>query len=139
MADTPSLEQHSLVTATIDGVPAGVWDKFDGGEIDSEAKTYREGGQIVATVIPGTPSVSDVTIGRIYRGERDAPFLAYVKNKVGRPIVIAVQALTSAYTPVPGGLETYTGVVKGRKRPTVDSNGNGEAMLEVTATVAMPT
>lgn len=129
-------EQQFAVSVTIDGTPiSGLFDKFEGGEVDSDADVYRAGGMAEPEALPGPVTTGEVTIGRGYRGERDAPLERWLAGKVGRPIVIGRQALNPDKTPVVGGLLTFGGVVKGYATPSHDSQGNAVAMLEITATI----
>ena len=132
------LQEHQFaVSATVDGVPVpGVFDKFEGGEIEADgAETYSAGGMADAEALPGVVKTGEVTIGRGFRGERDAPLKKWLNTKINRPFVIGKQALNPDKSPVVGGLETYRGILSGVTTPEHDSNGTSVTMFELTMTV----
>ena len=129
-------EQMFSVTVTVDDVPIqDPFDKFDGGEIDSNAKTYSAGGMAFPEALAGTPTVGEVTVSRGFRGERDAPLKRWLNGKVGKSIVIGKQALNPDKTPVDDGLETFKGIVKSVTTPTHDSEGDSVTMFAITAVI----
>lgn len=135
-------EHMFAVSAAIGGVPVpGLFDSFDGGEISADgAETYNAGGMAEPEALPGVPKTGDVTIGRGYRGERDAPLKKWLNGMINQPMVVGKQALNPDKTPVPGGLETYRGIFTGATTPTHDSNGTSVTKFELTMTVAgLPT
>ena len=126
----------------MDNVPlSGVWDTFEGGEVEADgAETYNAGGMADAEAIPGVPKTGEVTISRAFRGERDAPLKRWLNGKINRPFVVGKQALNPDKTPVPGGLETFRGILTGVTTPEHDSNGTSVTMFELTMTVhGLPT
>ncbi len=131
-----TLERNFLVTVTVGGSPIGVFDSFDGGDIDSDSSTYSAGGMADPEALPGTVTTGEVTVGRGYRGERDAVLKKYLNTQIGQPIVIGKQPLNPDKSPVPGGLETFRGVVKGVSTPKHDSNGSSVTKFEITATIS---
>lgn len=129
--------QQYSVTVTVDGIPLpGVFDKFDGGEIDSDAVIYMAGGMADPEALPGTPKVGDVTVSRGFRGERDGPLKKWLNGKVGRPIVIGKQPLNPDRSPVAGALEVFSGVMKGVSTPSFDSGGNDVSTFDIVASIS---
>lgn len=114
----------------------GVWDKFDGGEITSDAKLYNAGGMADAEVLTGKPQTDEVKISRGFRTERDAPLKKWLNAKLNQPVIVGKQALNPDKTPVPGGLETFRGILSGIGTPQHDSEGESVTELELTITVA---
>lgn len=133
--------QQWSVSITVDSVPLpGVFDKWDGGEIDSDTVIYMAGGMAEPEALPGTPKVGDVTVSRGFRGERDAPLKKFLNGKVGRSIVLGKQALNPDRSPVAGGLEVFSGVLKGVSTPSFDSGGNDVSTFDIVASISgLPT
>lgn len=130
-------ERQFLVTAAVAGSPLpGAFDTFEGGDIDSDSTTYNAGGMADPEALPGTVTTGEVTIGRGYRGERDAVLKKWLNGQIGQEIVIGKQPLNPDKSPVPGGLETFRGLVKGVSTPKHDSNGTAVTTFEITATIA---
>lgn len=131
-----TLERNFLVTVTVGGNPLGVFDTFDGGDIDSDSSTYSAGGMADPEALPGTITTGEVTVGRGYRGERDGVLKKYLNTQIGQPVVIGKQPLNPDKSPVAGALETFRGVVKGVSTPKHDSNGSSVTTFEITATIS---
>jgi hypothetical protein len=130
-------EQQYAVSVTVAGRPLpGLFDKFDGGEIDSDSTTYSAGGMASPEALPGPVTTGEVTVGRAFRGERDASLKKWLNTQVGQAIVIGKQALNPDKSPVPDGLETFRGIMKGVSTPTHDSNGSAVSTFEITATIS---
>lgn len=129
-------EQHALITCVFDVYGStGVWDRFEGGEIDSETRQYRAGGMAAPEALPGAPTVSDITISRGYRSERDAALERWLVANIGEWATVGKQALDRRAQPIPGGLINFRCVLKGITTPTVDSEGTEVQMLSVVFTV----
>lgn len=130
------------ISAQIAGSPIqGVFDTWDGGEVASNgASTYNAGGMADADVLLGTAQTGEVTVGRGYRGERDAPLEKYLAQNINAPVVFGRQALNPDKSPVTGGLMVFRGYVTGYEGPKVDSNGNNVTTLSIKAMIiGLPT
>lgn len=62
---------QSQITATIAGIPTGVWDSRAGGETTAEVGKRRPGGMAPETARRGRGTTGDVTISRGYGLGRD--------------------------------------------------------------------
>jgi len=113
----------------------GVFDKFDGGEIDSETKTYRPGGMAEAEVLVGLASTGEVKISKGFDAEKDGAMKKWLNSQIGSYAAAIKTPLKSDKSPVIEGQETFTGVVKSVSTPTHDSEGNSVSMIEVTLTI----
>jgi hypothetical protein len=123
------------VTVTLNGVNEGVWDKKDGGEVDSEEFKYNPGGMVPPVSLGGRKNVGNVTLSRLFRLDRDQANLQRYINNVGRgSIVIAQQPLDidgNAY----GAPLIYRGTLKRCTPPTVDSESSSPGMIELEVTI----
>jgi hypothetical protein len=130
-------EQMFSVTVTVDGTPIqDSFDTFDGGDVKTDAKTYKPGGMADAEPLSGTPVTEDVSVGRGYKAERDAPLRKWLIGKLNTEISIGKQALGPDKVPVEGGLETFRGILTGVSTPKFNSEGDSVTMLVLTATIA---
>jgi hypothetical protein len=121
----------SISTAT----SLGVWDKFEGGEIDSETKTYRPGGMADAEVIAGLPATGEVTISKGFNAEKDGVTKKWLNSQIGKYAAAIKTPLKADKTAIKEAQETYVGVIKSVKPSTHDSEGDNVSMIEVTLTV----
>lgn len=113
----------------------GVWDKFEGGEIDSEAKTYRPGGMADAEVLSSLPSVGEVTVSKGFNAERDGATKKWMNSQIGSFAAVVKTPLKPDKSPVIEGQETFVGVLKGLSTPAHDSEGDSVSMIEATVVV----
>lgn len=130
-------EQNYSVTFYVGGTgqttakSLGVWDKFEGGEIDSEAKTYRPGGMADPEVLAALPSVGEVTISKGFQADLDGATKKWLNSQIGQYACAIKTPLKADKKPVIEGQETFTGIVKSVNTPTHDSEGDNVSMLEV--------
>lgn len=118
----------------------GVWDKFEGGEIDSEAKTYRPGGMADSVVLSALPSVGEVTISKGFDAAADGATKKWMNSQVGQFAAVVKTPLAPDKSPVIAGQETFVGILKGLSTPSHDSEGDSVSMLEATIVVkGLPT
>lgn len=77
---------HTRVT--LKGFPIempGTWARKSGGNVTSEARRWREGGELTKEEVAGGPSTTeDVTVSRNYRPDRDGEILRWAKRHGGR-------------------------------------------------------
>lgn len=118
------------ITASLDGAPInGAWDTFSGGDVDSVELRHRPGGQPFEVQQGGPVTVTNFTISREFRTERDLPLLPTLRGRVGKgKIVVTRQRLDSDYKPV-GVPSVYTGILKTVKPAETDSDKPAIAML----------
>ena len=122
-----------LITATVDGQPAGTWDTFEGGDGDSESRIYHRGdGALVSR--GGKQTFDEATITRLWDGDR-ARFVALMDRRGKAPMSITATERDADGNPVTTGV-TYTGTLKKVGRGGANSDGDGDVMLSLTMTVA---
>lgn len=122
--------------------PLGVWDGFSGGDVDSDDTKYRAGGRAAEESLGGTRTVSNVTLKRLFRIERDFDLLQKLIDGAGSADVQIVRAYldpsnTSVNSPAMGNV-VYRGKLKAVKQPEHDSNSTDASMIEIECTVGVP-
>ena len=128
------------VTAVVDGKDLGTFDKFSGGEVDSEETRYRPGAMGSPIALGGAVTVGNVTISRLYDLAREQGIIHWLIGRAGKgAVVINKQPLDvdgNAY----GRPLVYTGMLKQINPPEHDSESSDAALLELemvpTGTVA---
>src|SRR4051812_2915962 len=75
------------ITVQIGGTRLGTWDKFSGGEIDSEETKYKPGAMAPQVSLGGSVMVGNVTISRLYVLNGDHGRAATYKSWVGKAAV----------------------------------------------------
>lgn len=128
-----------IFTETFD---LGVWDKFSGGDIDSDDTKYRAGGRAPEESLGGTRTVSNVTLSRLFRIERDFGVLQRLIDGAG---VTDVQITRSYLDPSSVAVNSpaygnvvYVGKLKAVKQPEHDSNSSDASMVEIECSVGVP-
>ena len=124
-----SRKDQYRVTVSVDGLDLGVFDTFEGGEVDSEEKKYKPGGMAPEVSLGGSKSVSNITVGRLYVLERDHALLPTLFAKVGKGTVTANKQPLDVDGNVFGKPLVYTGKLKTVTPPDADSNSGDEAIL----------
>lgn len=121
-------------TVTVDGEPLGVFDTLSGGEADSEETLYNPGGMAPAVSLGGRKTVSAVTLGRLYRLERDHDIVRALLPKRGKARVsVSRQPLDVDGNPF-GSPFVYTGTLKTVTLPDTDSEDSGASIWSMTIT-----
>lgn len=116
------------VTATVDGSQTGVWDKCDGGEVDSNEIKYKPGGLSPERSLGGTVTISNVTITRLHDVDRDNALRKRLLSRVGKaPVTVTKQPLDADGNPK-GSPDIYTGVLKKVTSPEADSAATSAAL-----------
>lgn len=135
MAANPTREDTHLLTMSIDGGPGvgvkklGVWDRKEGGEIDSDENKYKPGGMAAEISLGGTKTIGNLTFSRYYDWARDDAIMGWMIDRVGEGRgTLGVQMLDVHGNPQ-GGLLTYGGTLKTFTPPDLDSTSNDPAML----------
>lgn len=138
-----SREDQYNVTVTIEGLTPnpnlGTFDKFAGGEVDSEESTYPPGGMAQRIALGGRQTVGNVTVGRLYDLSRDHSIAKKLMSLCGKAnMTVTKQPLTvdGVATGVP---LVYTGKLKRCTPPDHDSESSSPAIIELemsSATVA---
>src|SRR5262245_36380998 len=130
---SPTREDTHTLTLTIDrGLEAGkknfgIWDKKEGGEVDSEEAKYNPGGMAGEISLGGRTVIGNVTFTRYYDWARDDDLIQWAKNGVGKArgdLGVQMMDITGA---AQGSLMTYGGTLKTLTPPELDSTGNEAA------------
>lgn len=131
-----SREDQYSVSATLNGVNLGVFDKMDGGDVDSDEVKYKPGGLAGELTLGGTVSVSNITLSRLFVLERDLPLVPVLNAAAGSgDMVISKQSLDVDKNAF-GAPTVYSGKLKTVKLPAHDSNSNSAAMIELEISAA---
>ena len=120
-----------MVTATLGGEPIGVWDVKDGGDGDSETRTYFSGRGPVARGGPQT--FEELTISRLWDGDREN-FIRWMTRRGRSEMSVTETERDADGNPVAAGI-TYTGRLKKVAKTGANSNETGDVMLTLTMTV----
>ena len=146
MAEGPTRADTFTVTVVVQDVgntsqrvmmDCGVWDKRNGGAIDSEETRYNPGGMAPAVSLGGRKTVENVTVSRLYRIVRDHTELtSRLINGVGRADM-EVRQRPMEITGGPNNLRQiiWKGTLKRVTIPEHDSEGNDAALIELEMTV----
>jgi hypothetical protein len=128
-------EQMFRVQVTVAEKNYGVWDSFEGGEVDSDARTYRPGGLEDTVALSAPASTSDVTVSRGFNIERDHSLEKDLINSIGQKITIVKEARTAKVGP-PVATLTYNGILKSVRSPTHDSEGERVSRIQLVAAIS---
>jgi hypothetical protein len=114
----------------------GIWDKKDGGEVDSEETKYKPGGMQSQVSLGGSKLTGNVTFSRLYRLLRDhATVHQTLITGAGRASVILMQQPLDINGNQFGRPIVYRGTLKRVSPPTVDSESSDPAMIELEMTI----
>lgn len=128
------LNNDTRVSARIDGVDYGVWDKLGGGKTDSAEKKYHPGGgRAVAPVSQGGKQEIDPVTA-----EKELPtgLIKKLRRLCGRGIPAELTELDlDPDGNVVGEGETYIGTLKAAWRSDADSENDDVKMAAIEVTV----
>jgi hypothetical protein len=115
----------------------GIWDKKDGGEVDSEEYKYSPGGMAQQVSLGGRKLVGNVTVSRLYRLLRDhATVHQMLISGAGRArMILATQPLDIDGNAGTSRPIVYNGTLKRCTPPTIDSESSDPAMIELEMTI----
>jgi hypothetical protein len=125
-----SRQDQNAITLTIDGVDLGVWDKLEGGEVDSEETKYRPGNMGSQISLGGSVEVGNLTLSRLYMLSRDHDRVHWLIGRVGKGNATAARHLLDTDGNVYGRAIVYTGKLKTVTLPDVDSESSDAALIE---------
>lgn len=131
-----SRQDQYAITLTVDGVNLGVWDKLEGGEIDSEELQYRPGNMGAQVSLGGSVQVGTLTVSRLYTLNRDHDRVHWLIGRVGKGQAVLNRQPLDVDGNAYGRPLVYTGKVKSVAPPEVDSEGSDAALLAVEITPA---
>lgn len=114
-------------------IQTGVWDKFSGGEADSEETKYKPGGMGQERSLGGSQTVSNVTVTRLYDiVERDDHTLARtLRAGRGKYLMSVSKQPLDADGNAFGRPDVYTGMLKRVKTPDHDSETSSAGTWEL--------
>jgi hypothetical protein len=129
-------QDQYAITMTIDGTDLGVWDKLEGGEIDSEETQYKPGSMGSSISLGGSVNVGTLTVSRLYVLNRDHDRIHWLIGRAGKGSAVVNRQPLDADGNAYGRPLVYTGKVKSVAPPEVDSEGSDAALLAVEITPA---
>jgi len=113
----------------------GVWDKKEGGQVDSEETKYPPGGMKPEVSLGGRQTVENVTLRRLYRLVRDHQDLSRVLIAgAGKARVTVAQQPLDIEGNVFGRPIVWSGILKRAAFPDVDSENSDAALVELEIT-----
>lgn len=122
---------YSVTVQVQDIGDTGVWDKCDGGEVDSSEKKYKPGAMAKELSLGGMQSVGNLQISRYYDLDRDGAIKKKLMAGAGnKECIVTKQPLDVNGVPY-GAPDVYAGMLKMCKPPTSDSEGQNEARIEI--------
>ena len=124
------------VTVTVDGRDLGTFDKFTGGEIDSEELTYKPGAMGPRISLGGSVNIGNVTVSVLYRLETIHAAVHWLISRVGKAAVTITKQPLDVDGNAWGKPLTYQGKLKQINPPEHDSESNDAALLELEMTPA---
>jgi len=119
----------------------GIWDKWSGGEVDSDETKYYPGGMAPPVSLGGRRTAGNVTISRLYRLQRDH---AGAKGSGGiQKLIDSAGKSKATIHRQPLDLQgqafgkpiTYNATLKRVTPPDLDSEQSGAALIELEFTI----
>jgi len=129
---TATREDMWAVSVSVDGLgDLGIFDKRQGGEVDSDEQKYRPGAMQDPVSLGGAITMGNVTLERAYVLERDHAIIHQLLALVGiGGIHAAAQPLDMNKVPY-GRPIVETGVIKQVAWPDHDSTSSDPGMLHI--------
>lgn len=131
-----SRQDQANITVVVDGVDLGTFDKFSGGEIDSEETTYLPGAMGPRVALGGTVTIGAVTVSRLYDLARDHGRVHWLISRAGKGAVTINKQPLDVDGNVYGRPLVYTGRLKQVNPPEIDSESSDAALIELEVTPA---
>lgn len=131
-----SLESQYEVTLRINGDDYGVWDSFSGGGVDSEETKYRPGGMAAQISLGGSKSTENITLGRLFRADRDNLIVKQLNSLCGNGDCVVVKQMLTVDGAATGEPLTYAGTLKSCKAPDHNSESDDPGMIELEISAA---
>jgi hypothetical protein len=129
--DTHRITVSVVNQATGKMVKYGIWDKWDGGGVDSDSSNYYPGGMAPPVALGGRTTTDNVTISRLYRLERDHQHIQEWVNAAGKSAAILTRQPLDINGNVFGKPQVYNAVLKKVTPPPLDSTQSGAAIVEL--------
>jgi hypothetical protein len=118
-----------------DMVNYGTWDKWAGGDLDSDETKYYPGGMAPPVSLGGRRTVGNVTVSRLYRLERDHDVLQQLFDSAGKSKAILHRQPLDIEGHAYGKAIVYNARLKHVTPPDLDSEQSGAALLQLEFTV----
>jgi hypothetical protein len=128
-------DQYDL-KVSVDGQDLGTWDKFTGGEVDSDETTYKPGGMAPRISLGGSVNVGAVTVSRLFDLTRDEPLVHWLISRAGKGQAVVSKQPLDVDGNVNGRPLVYSGKLKQVNPPEVDSESSDAALIELELTPA---
>jgi hypothetical protein len=119
------------VTCVVDGQDLGTFDKFAGGEVDSEETRYRPGAMGAPISLGGAVTVNNVTISRLFDLNRDGGIVHWLISRAGKGKVTINKQPLDVDGNAFGRPLVYTGMLKQITSPEHDSESSDAALIEL--------
>lgn len=116
-------------------VSFGVWDKFSGGDLDSDETKYYPGGMVAPISLGGRRTPGNVTVSRLYRLERDHDRMQFLFDSAGKSRMTVSRQPLEIEGKKYGKALIYNGTLKHVSPPDLDSEQSGAALLTLEMTV----
>lgn len=126
-------QDQFYITLTVNGIDYGVWDDWDGGEVEAEETKYRPGGSLAKKSYGGPIEVGNVTLARVYDVARDHAVLATLEAAVGSGECVATRLPVGKKHEAIAGVKAKVvkGILQRVQDPTTESDSSEIAKLEV--------
>lgn len=125
----PRRDQY-LVNVFVESIgDMGTFDTMTGGEIDSEALTYRPGGMAETVSLGGTKTIGNVTVGRMFDYGYDLNVAKALAKAVGRANMTVTKIHLDVDKNPYGTRLVYTGKLKAVTFPEVDSESSEAGIM----------
>lgn len=120
-------------TVAVDGIGPlpDPFDRFAGGDTNSDETKYRPGGMGAEVSLGGSISVANITVGRNFALGRDDVLLPQLRAAAGRKRASVTLVPLDADNNAFGAGETFVGVLQRVQGPQHDSNSTDAATLEM--------
>jgi len=119
-----SREDQYSVTVAVNGEDFGVWDKFSGGEVDSDELKYKPGGMAPHVSLGGSQTVNNLTVSRLYDLSRDHQQVHKLLGLAGKATVVVTKQPLDVDGNAFGRPIVYSGKLKQVTPPDHDSESN---------------
>lgn len=120
-----------VVSMALDGVDTGIWDKWAGGDLDSDEVKYAAGAMASERSLGGRQITQPINLTRNFDLDRDPQYQSLFEARRGKGhVVVTKQPLDADGNPF-GRPLVYTGTMKFAKFPEADSNSNAAGLIEV--------
>src|SRR5580765_3601646 len=113
----------------------GIWDKWSGGEVDSDETKYNPGAMAPPVSLGGRRTTGNVTISRLYRLHRDHLKVQKLLDAAGRSKAVIKRTPMDIRGNAFGHPIVYNATLKRVTPPDLDSEQSGAALLELEFTI----